>query len=35
MISKIANCNLSDEQKKQLLDMFTSNKEKMMKVVRE
>ena len=35
MIYKIANSNLPDEQKKQLLDMFTSNKDKIMKVVRE
>ena len=35
MISKIANSNLPDEQKKQLLDMFTSNKERVMKVVRD
>lgn len=34
MINKLANSNLPDEQKNQLLDIFTSNKEKKMKVVR-
>ena len=34
MINKLVNSNFPDEQKKQLLDMFTLNKEKIMKVVR-